>query len=121
MKRASAVNADASSDARVAPHDLAAERAVLGALLIDINKDALNRAVELIDSRDFFRDAHRRIFDQMVVLRERDEPIDLVTLKNSLRRSRELEEVGGPAYIASLTDGVPRSTNVEHYARIAGR
>ena len=45
-------------------------------------------------------------------------PIDLVTLKDELQRSGELEEVGGPAYIASLADGVPRSANVEHYARI---
>src|SRR5262249_30331753 len=71
-----------------------------------------------IDSRDFFRDAHRRIFDKMVALSERGEAIDLVTLKEELGRSGEVEEVGGPAYIAALVDGVPRSTNVAEYARI---
>jgi replicative DNA helicase len=101
---------------RTLPHNLEAEKSVLGAILI--YNDAFNHAAELIDSRDFFRDAHRRIFDKMVVLSERNEAIDLVTLKEELRRSGELDEVGGPAYIASLADGVPRTANVEHYARI---
>jgi replicative DNA helicase len=101
---------------RTLPHNLEAEKSVLGAILI--HNDAFNHAAELIDSRDFFRDAHRRIFDRMVALQERSEAIDLVTLKEELQRSGELEEVGGPAYIASLADGVPRSANVEHYARI---
>jgi replicative DNA helicase len=107
--------ATASPD-RTLPHNLEAERSVLGAILI--RNEAFNHAAELIDSRDFFRDAHRRIFDKMVALSERNEAIDLVTLKEELSRSGEIEEVGGPAYIASLADGVPRSANVEHYARI---
>jgi replicative DNA helicase len=101
---------------RTLPHNLEAEKSVLGAILI--HNEAFNHAAELIDSRDFFRDAHRRIFDKMVALSERNDAIDLVTLKNELQRSGELEDVGGPAYIASLADGVPRSANVEHYARI---
>ncbi len=101
---------------RTLPHNLEAERSVLGAILL--HNDAFNLAAEVIDSRDFFRDAHRRIFDKMVKLVERGDAIDLVTLKEELGRSGELDEVGGPAYIAALVDGVPRSTNVEHYARI---
>ena len=101
---------------RTLPHNLEAEKSVLGAILI--HNEAFNHAAELIDSRDFFRDAHRRIFDKMVALSERNNAIDLVTLKDELARAGELEEVGGPAYIASLADGVPRSANVEHYARI---
>src|SRR6185295_13967962 len=73
---------------------------------------------EVIDAGDFFRDAHRRIFDKMVKLVERNDAIDLVTLKEELGRSGDLDEVGGPAYITALVDGVPRSMNVEHYARI---
>ena len=98
------------------PHNLEAEKCVLGAILL--HNDAFNLAAELIDSRDFFRDAHRRVFDKMVRLSERGDVIDLVTLKDELGRSGDLEEVGGPAYITALVDGVPRSTNVEHYARI---
>jgi replicative DNA helicase len=101
---------------RTLPHNLEAERSVLGAILLQ--NEAFNHAAELIDSRDFFRDAHRRIFDKMVVLSERGDAIDLVTLKEELGRSSELDEVGGPAYIAALVDGLPRATNVEYYARI---
>lgn len=101
---------------RTLPHNLEAEKCVLGAILI--NNHAFNQATEVIDSGDFFRDAHRRLFDKMVALSERSQPIDLVTLKDELVRSGELDEVGGPAYISALTDGVPRSANVEHYARI---
>src|SRR5215510_10106341 len=101
---------------RTLPHNLEAERSVLGAVLL--HNDAFNLAAEVIDSSDFFRDAHRRIFEKMVKLSERGDAIDLVTLKEELGRSGELDEVGGPAYITALVDGVPRSTNVEHYARI---
>jgi replicative DNA helicase len=101
---------------RPLPHNLEAERSVLGAILL--HGDAFNLAAETIDSADFFRDAHRRIFDKMVRLAERGDAIDLVTLKDELVRSGEIDDVGGPAYIAALVDGVPRSTNVGHYARI---
>ncbi len=101
---------------RSLPHNLEAERCVLGAILI--HNDTFNQAAELIDADDFFRDAHRRVFDKMIGLNERGEAIDLVTLKDELGRSGDLDRVGGPAYIAGLVDGVPRSTHVEHYARI---
>ena len=101
---------------RTLPHNLEAERSVLGAILV--HNDAFNVAAELVDSGDFFRDAHRRVFDKMVDLNERGQAIDLVTLKDELVRSGDLDDVGGAAYIAALVDGVPRSTNVEHYARI---
>ena len=101
---------------RALPHNLEAERSVLGAILI--HNDAFNSAAEVLNPRDFFRDAHRRIFEKMVQLSERGNAIDFITLKEELSRTGELDEVGGPAYIAALVDGVPRSTNVEHYARI---
>jgi replicative DNA helicase len=101
---------------RTLPHNLEAERSVLGAILV--HNDAFNLAAQIIDSRDFYRDAHRRIFDRMIALNERHDAIDFVTLKEELARNSELDEVGGPAYVASLADGVPRATNVEYYARI---
>jgi replicative DNA helicase len=107
---------EAAVSERTLPHNLEAERSVLGAILL--HNDAFNLAAEVIDSGDFFRDAHRRIFDRMVKLSERSNAIDLVTLKDELNKAGELDEVGGPAYIAALVDGVPRSMNVEHYARI---
>jgi replicative DNA helicase len=101
---------------RSLPHNLEAERSVLGAILV--HNDAFNLAVQVIDSSDFYRDAHRRVFDKMIALNERAQAIDFVTLKEELSRAGELDEVGGPAYIASLADGVPRATNVEYYAKI---
>jgi replicative DNA helicase len=108
--------ADVATPERTLPHNLEAEKSVLGAILI--HNDAFNAAAEVIDAGDFFRDAHKRIFDRMVAMNERGGAIDFVTLKEELSRVGELEEVGGPAYIASLADGVPRSANVEYYARI---
>jgi replicative DNA helicase len=101
---------------RTLPHNLEAERSVLGAILVQ--NDAFNLAAQLIKSEDFYRDAHRRIFDSMAALSERSHAIDFVTLKEELSRSGNLDEVGGPAYVASLADGVPRATNVEYYAKI---
>src|SRR5215471_19301208 len=101
---------------RTLPHSLDAERSVLGAILL--RNEAFNEAAEVIDADDFYREAHRRIFNKMVALSERNEPIDLVTLREELTRSSELDEIGGAAYIARLVDGVPRSTNVTHYATI---
>src|SRR5688572_20253357 len=101
---------------RTLPHNLEAERSVLGAILV--HNDAFNMAAQVIDSGDFYRDAHRRIFDKMVALNERNQAIDFVTLKEELGRAGEIDEVGGPSYVAALADGVPRATNVEYYARI---
>jgi len=101
---------------RTLPHNLEAERSVLGAILIQ--NDAYNMAAELLRPEDFYRDAHRRIFDKIIALAERRTAVDFVTLKEELVRAGELDAVGGPAYIASLVDGVPRATNVEYYAKI---
>jgi replicative DNA helicase len=101
---------------RPMPHDMQAERSVLGAVLV--NADLFDIAVDVIDSTHFFRDAHRRIFDAMVKLSEAGKPVDMLLLRTELQRSGQLEEVGGPAYIAGLADGVPRSANIEYYAQI---
>ncbi len=101
---------------RQLPQNLDAERSVLGAILLD--NHALNTAIEKLKPEDFFHDPHRRIFNQMVQLGELQQAIDLVTLGDLLRRKGELEAVGGAAYLAQLIDGVPRISNLEHYARI---
>ena len=101
---------------RTLPHNLEAERSVLGAILI--HNEAFNYAAQILGPQDFFRDGHRRIFERMIALGERGGAIDTVTLKEALSQTGDLEESGGPAYIATLIDGVPRSTNVEYYARI---
>jgi replicative DNA helicase len=98
------------------PHNHEAERTVLGAVLVD--NAAFNSAAELLTRDDFYREAHRRIFEAMAALAERSQPIDLVTLKDELNRGAALEAVGGAAYLGSLLDGVPRITSVEPWSRI---
>jgi replicative DNA helicase len=98
------------------PHNLEAERTVLGAILID--NEVFHNASELITEADFYRDAHRKIFSRMAALAERGDAIDLVTLKEQMSRAGELERAGGVAYLSSLVEGVPRATNVPYYARI---
>jgi KaiC/GvpD/RAD55 family RecA-like ATPase len=98
------------------PHNLDAERAVLGAILLD--NAALTEALKHVSASDFFFDAHRRIFSRITAMCESQRPVDSITLLAELQSKAELEAAGGVAYIAALTDGVPKWTNVEHYARI---
>jgi replicative DNA helicase len=104
------------TDERVLPHNLEAEKAILGAVLM--NPDAINVVADVVKAEHFFRVAHRRIFAHLSQLSVQGVTIDLIALNESLTRSGELEAVGGPAYISALLDGVPRSTHVEHYGRI---
>jgi replicative DNA helicase len=98
------------------PNNLDAERSVLGAILLD--NHALNPAIEHLRPEDFFLDQHRRVFTQMIALGEVQQAIDLVTLTEELNRKGDLEASGGAPYLASLADGMPKVTNIEHYARI---
>jgi replicative DNA helicase len=102
--------------ARPLPQNLDAERSILGAILLD--NHALNAAVERLRPEDFFLDQNRRIFECMIALSELQQSIDLITLSEELGRRGEMEASGGIAYLAQLSDGVPRVANVEHYARI---
>lgn len=103
-------------DTRVLPHDLEAEKATLGAIIV--NNAVLPQAQSVIHSSDFFRRAHQEIFTSLVELDVRGVAIDLITLRDDLTRRGQIEECGGPAYISALTDGVPRTSNVKHYAQI---
>lgn len=102
---------------RTLPHNLEAERSVLGGVLID-NAAFHVAAAILPNPRYYFRDAHRRMWRAFIQLDDAGQPIDLVSVKEQLEQNDDLEECGGPAYIASLVDGVPHSTNVKHYAEI---
>jgi len=101
---------------KVLPNNLDAERSVLGAILLD--NHALNAAIENLRAEDFFLDQHRRVFTQMIALGENQQAIDLITLTEELHRKGELEASGGAPYLASLADGMPKVSNIEHYARI---
>ncbi len=98
------------------PHDVEAEEAVLGSLLID--PDALYRVVSFLRPDDFYIQKNGWIYEVILALHERREPVDLVTLRDELEARGLLEEVGGVAYIARLMDAVPTAIHVEAYGRI---
>ncbi len=101
------------------PANLEAERAVLGSLLID--PDAIIKVANFLRVEDFFRERHGWLYDVMLTLQERREPLDFVTVVDELERRGQLEEIGGPAYITDLIGGTPTSINVDFYARIVER
>jgi len=110
------VSLSTSSIERVPPQNMEAEQGVLGSMLLD--RDAIARVVEVVRPEDFYRDAHRRIYDTIVELFERGEPVDLITVTDRLRDKGQLDEVGGAAYVTALLNTVPTAANVEYYARI---
>lgn len=103
---------------RAFPHNLEAERALLGSVLLD--NSALNVALEVVGKDDFFSEAHRLAFEKMLELWEKNRTIDLVTLAEELSKDGLIEKVGGAGYLAALTDGVPigTSASVTEYSRI---
>ena len=101
---------------RVPPQSVEAEESVLGGVLLD--NTALDRVVELLQPDDFYRGAHRKLFSAMLALSDRSEPVDLITLSETLRLRGDLANVGGTAFLAELTERVPTAANIVYYARI---
>jgi replicative DNA helicase len=101
---------------KIPPHSLEAERAVLGGMLLD--RESLPRAVELLKPADFYKEGHRKIFDSMLALFERNEPVDLLTISEELRRRSELEEVGGPATLGALVEEAATAAHLLSYGGI---
>lgn len=101
---------------RTLPCNLDAERSVLGAILIE--NLAVHQVAGTLPVAAFFRDAHRRIYRTLLKLLDANQLADIVTLSEALERAGDLEEVGGPAYVASLIDGMPRGVNISAYAEI---
>jgi replicative DNA helicase len=98
------------------PASLDAERSVLGAVLLD--PVIFGQAASLINFDDFSLDSHRRIFRAMDEMLDRGTGLDLMTLSEALARKKELESVGGVTYLSTLTEGLPRRDNIEHYVKI---
>jgi replicative DNA helicase len=98
------------------PANIDAEKTILGAILLDNTAHA--EAAERLEADDFSLDSHRRIFQRMTDLRDSQRAIDIVTLAEELARYKEVEAVGGVAYLASLTEGLPRRPVIEEYIRI---
>jgi replicative DNA helicase len=98
------------------PANVDAEKTILGAILLD--NTAHSEAAERLEAEDFSLDSHRRIYIRMSEIIDAQRPVDIVTLANELARYKEVEAVGGVAYLASLTEGLPRRPVIEEYVRI---
>ncbi len=101
---------------RLPPQNLEAEVSVLGGILLE--NEALNQVLEILQTGDFYREAHRKIFSAMIQLYERNEPVDLITLSEVLKKKDELEAVGGLEYLNQLVNSVPTAANIAYYANI---
>ena len=83
-----------------------------------IERAAIEKAMEVLQKEDFYREAHQTLFEVISVLAERDEPVDLITVQSELKNRDKLEAIGGISYLAILYDRVPTAVNVEYYAKI---
>src|SRR5699024_546074 len=98
---------------RTPPHNIEAEQAVIGAIFLE--PEALSSAAERLMPDDFYRASHQRIFETMLKLTDKGEPIDLVTVTTSLTNEKKLDEVGGVAYLSDLAASVPTAANIVYY------
>ncbi|MDP8959573.1 MAG: replicative DNA helicase [Actinomycetota bacterium] len=101
---------------RVPPSNLEAEESVLGSVML--SPDAANVVMEMLQAEDFYKPAHQVIFEAMVELYNRNQPIDAVTVSDALRRGNQLERIGGISYLTGLLDAVPATSNAGYYAGI---
>ena len=101
---------------RVPPQNIEAEQCVLSAMLLD--REAIAKATEILSSSDFYREAHRVIFNAMLELYNKNEAVDMVTVTEILRRDNKLEDVGGIAYVTGLANAVPTAANIKYHADI---
>ncbi len=108
-------NIETSVD-RLPPQSLEAEQAVLGAIILE--GESLTKAIELLSPDDFYREAHRKIYNAMLNLFNQNEPIDLITLTEHLKDKGELEEIGGLSYLSNLATVVPTSANIRYHAKL---
>ena len=110
------MNAGEGEAGRVPPQALDAERSVLGSMLL--SRDAIATALQHLDEGAFYRDANKRIWNAVLALFDRSEPVDMVTLVEELKRRKDLESVGGVSYLTTLDQFVATAANVEHYCKI---
>lgn len=104
------------SQLKLPPQDTEAERSVLGALMLD--KNAIVQVADFLAPSDFYENKHKKIYESIVELWSKGEPVDLLTVSHDLKNRKQLGEVGGLDYLTELTDSVPTSAHVAHYAQI---
>lgn len=102
--------------ARIPPHNLEAEQSLLGGILVD--QEALMKVADLVHSEDFYKDSHRIIFETIIELAERHQPIDILTMGNRLEEKNLLKQIGGRTALVELTNAVTTAAHIQHYAEI---
>ncbi|SDC41370.1 primary replicative DNA helicase [Pelagirhabdus alkalitolerans] len=107
---------EAWEENRTPPHNIEAEQAVLGAIFLE--PDSMSQASEYLMPDDFYRAAHQRIFQVMMQLTDKGEPIDLVTVTTALQNGQLLDDVGGVSYLTELAEAVPTAANISYYTKI---
>ncbi|PIR61238.1 MAG: replicative DNA helicase, partial [Candidatus Pacebacteria bacterium CG10_big_fil_rev_8_21_14_0_10_45_6] len=106
----------ATQSVRIPPHNLDAERSLLGSILID--PEAIIKVADQLTSDSFYSPANQSLFAAMLALYELRQPIDAVTLTSQLKKQKELTQAGGAAAVAELSNAVASAANVEHYAKL---
>jgi replicative DNA helicase len=101
---------------RVPPQNIEAEQSVLGSMLLE--KEAILSASEILKGEDFYKESHKKIFEVIIDLYDKNEPVDLITVSEELRKRNALEEIGGITYITALANSVPTAANVAYHAKI---
>lgn len=104
------------ADVKVPPHSIEAEKSVLGALLLD--RDAVVALVEFLRPEHFYDEKHQKVFAAIIKLYQEREPVDVVTVTDSLKKSKDLKQVGGTEYLSDLVNLVPTAAHAEHYGRL---
>ncbi len=107
---------DNEQQLRTPPHSLEAERTVLGALMLD--KDAIIKVADMIHVGDFYKESHNLIYEAMLALYEKSDPLDVLSISNELEEQNKIDEIGGASYLASLVSGVASASNITYYAKI---
>ena len=105
-----------SQSERIPPQAIEVEQAVLGAMLLQ--KEAIGKAIEIIDKDCFYRDDHQKIFQALVELYDKNQPVDIITVSEELTRRKQLDEVGGRMYILELTEKIATTANIEYHCNI---
>jgi replicative DNA helicase len=101
---------------KIPPQNIEAEQSVIGSVLLE--NEALPKALEILKPDDFYYGSHQQVYQCMIELFEKNEPTDLITITEILKRKNQLEEIGGASYLADLSEKIPTAANIEYYAKI---
>lgn len=116
METNSELNLNESGNLKLPPHSLEAEESALGSMML--SKEAITSSIEILKIEDFYQDAHRKIYDAILNIYNRNEPADVITIAEELKKTDSLEEVGGITYLADLSSNVTAVSNIKSYCNI---